>query len=83
VDFSGLAPAQRKAALKRLNTDSCNCGSTLTLAQCRINDTACLISKGLAEKVVKEILSAPAPLDSAGTPSSNADPAAPSSPAAN
>jgi thiol-disulfide isomerase/thioredoxin len=66
VDFTGLNPEQKKAALKRLNSESCDCGCTLTLAQCRINDTSCPVSKKLAAQVVKEIASnaatsAPAP----------------------
>lgn len=62
VDFSKLTPDQKKFALKRLNTQICDCGCRLTLAQCRINDTSCPVSKGLAEKIVKEILAAaPAP----------------------
>jgi len=62
VDFSKLTPDQKRFALKRLNTQICDCGCRLTLAQCRINDTSCPVSKGLAEKIVKEILvAAPAP----------------------
>ena len=57
VDFSGLNPEQKKAALKRMNSETCDCGCTLTLAQCRINDTSCPISKKLAARVVKEIAS--------------------------
>ena len=60
VDFKGLNDDQRKSALRRLNSESCDCGCTLTLAQCRINDTSCPVSKKLAAKVVKEVL--------AGTP---------------
>jgi thiol-disulfide isomerase/thioredoxin len=55
VDFSGLSPEQRKEALKRLNSQTCECGCNLTLAQCRINDTSCPVSKKLAAAVVKEI----------------------------
>lgn len=66
VDFSGLSPEQRKVALKRLNSQTCECGCNLTLAQCRINDTSCPVSKKLAAAVVKEIaantpLSTPVP----------------------
>jgi len=62
VDFSKLTAEQKRLALKRLNTQICDCGCRLTLAQCRINDTSCPVSKGLAEKVLKEILAAtPAP----------------------
>jgi thiol-disulfide isomerase/thioredoxin len=55
VDLTGLSPEQKTSALRRMNTESCSCGCGLTLAQCRINDTACAISKGLAAKVVKEV----------------------------
>lgn len=55
VDFTGLSPELKKAALKRMNSESCSCGCKLTLAQCRINDTLCPVSKKLAAKVVKEI----------------------------
>jgi thiol-disulfide isomerase/thioredoxin len=62
VDFSGLSPDQKKAALKRLNSEACDCGCGLTLAQCRLNDTNCGISKQLAADVIKEIRGgAPAP----------------------
>jgi thiol-disulfide isomerase/thioredoxin len=64
VDFTGLDPDQKKIALKRMNSETCDCGCTLTLAQCRINDTSCPISKKLAARVVKEVASnvaAPAP----------------------
>jgi thiol-disulfide isomerase/thioredoxin len=55
VDFTGLSPELKKAALKRLNSEGCSCGCKLTLAQCRINDTLCPVSKKLAAKVVTEI----------------------------
>lgn len=57
VDFTGLNPEQKKAALKRMNSETCDCGCTLTLAQCRINDTSCPVSKKLAAQVVKEVAS--------------------------
>jgi thiol-disulfide isomerase/thioredoxin len=70
VDFTGLNPEQKKAALKRMNSETCDCGCTLTLAQCRINDTSCPVSKKLAAQVVKEVASnAPAP---AATPAASA-----------
>lgn len=61
VDLSKLTPEQKKVALKRMNTQICDCGCRLTLAQCRINDRSCPISKGLTEKIVQEILAAPLP----------------------
>lgn len=74
VDFSTLSPEQKKVALKRMNTQICDCGCRLTIAQCRINDRACPVSGGLAERIVKEIIAAaPAPPHSSGSsqPSSN------------
>jgi len=58
VDFSALTPEQKKIALKRLNSQGCNCGCRLTLAQCRINDRGCPVSQGLAQQVVQEVLAA-------------------------
>jgi thiol-disulfide isomerase/thioredoxin len=55
VDFTGLSPELKKAALRRLNSEGCTCGCQLTLAQCRINDTSCPFSKKLAAQAVKEI----------------------------
>ncbi len=55
VDLSVLSPEHRTAALRRLNEDTCTCGCELTLAQCRINDSACEISLPLAQTVVQEI----------------------------
>jgi thiol-disulfide isomerase/thioredoxin len=61
VDFSGLSAEQKKIALKRMNSDKCDCGCRLTLAQCRINDTSCGISRRLAANVVKEVAAATPP----------------------
>jgi hypothetical protein len=78
VDFTGLNPAQKKAALKRMNSETCDCGCTLTLAQCRINDTSCPVSKKLAAQVVKEIASnaaaAATPTPPTGAPPVSAQP---------
>jgi cytochrome c biogenesis protein CcmG/thiol:disulfide interchange protein DsbE len=58
VDFSGLSAEQKKVALKKLNSEGCTCGCRLTLAQCRINDTSCVRSRGLAAKVIQDIVNA-------------------------
>jgi thiol-disulfide isomerase/thioredoxin len=76
VDLSGLTADQRKDALHRLNAETCTCGCTLTLAECRINDSSCPVSKDAANEVVKRVR--------AGEPEPNPPPAAaapqPSSP---
>ena len=66
VDFSKLTPELKKVALHRLNAEGCTCGCKLTLAQCRMIDSACGVSKGIAAKVVKEVSSGPPPLAPSG-----------------
>jgi thiol-disulfide isomerase/thioredoxin len=79
VDLAKLTAEQRKIALHRFNAESCNCGCKLTLAQCRINDTACQVSKALTAKIIGEITGAPAQAP-AESPRQNA-PASPAPPA--
>src|SRR5712664_4707826 len=55
VNLDGLTPEQKKAALHRLNAESCTCGCALTLSQCRVNDTGCPVSGDMAAKVVREV----------------------------
>jgi thiol-disulfide isomerase/thioredoxin len=55
VNLDKLTPEQKKAALRKLNTEKCTCGCELTVAQCRINDSGCDTSKSLAAKIVSEI----------------------------
>jgi len=57
VNFKGLTEAQKKLALRELNTQTCKCGCGLTLAQCRIVDSPCQVSKKLANAVVQKIRS--------------------------
>lgn len=71
VEFAGLTPEQKKVALKRLNSEGCDCGCKLTLAQCRINDTSCPTSRKLAAQVVKEVTQYATPSPAAPTPSQN------------
>ncbi len=54
VDFKGLNPDQKKQALHRMNAETCTCGCKLTISQCRVNDTECDTSRGLAAKIVQE-----------------------------
>jgi hypothetical protein len=81
VDFTGLTPEMKKAALKRLNSETCDCGCRLTLAQCRINDTSCPKSRKLAANVVKEVSEGTAPPESAPAPAAPPVPAIPKPPA--
>jgi cytochrome c biogenesis protein CcmG, thiol:disulfide interchange protein DsbE len=55
VDFKGLTTAQKRLALKRMNTEICMCGCKMTLAQCRINESSCSTSQKLAAQVVHQV----------------------------
>jgi thiol-disulfide isomerase/thioredoxin len=59
VDLSKLTPEQKKLILHRFNADSCTCGCKFTLAQCRIWDSACAVSKAATEKIIAEVSSEP------------------------
>ena len=61
VNMKGLTPQQKQAALKQLNSELCTCGCGLTIAQCRINDETCDISKHLASEIVKQIAAGKSP----------------------
>jgi thiol-disulfide isomerase/thioredoxin len=76
VDLSKLTPEQKKSALHRFNADTCTCGCTYTLAQCRIWDSACAVSKAATEKIIAALSSAPS------TPVSPSAPPAPTIPPA-
>jgi thiol-disulfide isomerase/thioredoxin len=55
VSFTGLTAAQKKLALKRMNSERCTCGCNLTIAQCRITDPSCATSQKLAQQIVDEV----------------------------
>jgi hypothetical protein len=61
VEFKGLTTEQKRAALKRMNSETCTCGCGLTIAQCRINDTSCTVSRQIAGDIVREIRSGNSP----------------------
>jgi cytochrome c biogenesis protein CcmG/thiol:disulfide interchange protein DsbE len=52
VDLSKLTPEQKIVALHKFNAEGCNCGCQYTLAQCRIYDRNCQISKTATEKII-------------------------------
>jgi len=81
VDLSKLKPDQRKIALHRFNADTCTCGCKFTLAQCRIWDSACAVSKAAAEKIIAK-LSAPAEATPTAQPPPKANSNQPAPPAA-
>ena len=56
VDLSRLNADQKREALHRFNAEGCTCGCNFTLAQCRIYDRGCAISKGRTEKIIADIV---------------------------
>jgi thiol-disulfide isomerase/thioredoxin len=77
VDLSKLTPEQKKVVLHRFNADTCTCGCKFTLAQCRIWDSACAVSKAAAEKIIAEVSSNPKTPLSPAAPNTPAAPPAP------
>ena len=75
VDLSQLTPEQRTVALHKFNAEMCNCGCGYTLAQCRIWDRNCAVSKAATAKIVAAL--APGPHATAGPPSSEKPASAP------
>jgi thiol-disulfide isomerase/thioredoxin len=59
VDLSKLTPEQKRIVLHRFNADACTCGCKFTLAQCRIWDSACTVSKAATEKIIAEVSAEP------------------------
>jgi thiol-disulfide isomerase/thioredoxin len=55
VDLSKLTPQQKQVALHKFNAESCTCGCKFTLAQCRIYDRNCPISKSRTGKIIAEV----------------------------
>jgi thiol-disulfide isomerase/thioredoxin len=53
--FKHLTRAQKQQALERLNSESCNCGCDLSLANCRVEDPGCGYSLPAAKKVLAQI----------------------------
>lgn len=75
VNLSRLSPEQKKIALRRFNADTCTCGCKYTLAQCRIWDSACAVSKAATEKIIAKVSAAPGS-DAPSMPAQHASPPA-------
>src|SRR5271168_739364 len=68
VDLTNLTSEQRAGALRALNAEGCTCGCKLTLAQCRIYDSACHVSKERADKIVAGVSAKPAGIGATTAP---------------
>ena len=78
VDMSKLTPEQRTVALHRFNAEGCTCGCQFTLAQCRIYDRGCPISKARTTKIIAEVSGHAGATPAHKTESPKAAPEAPS-----
>ena len=77
VDLSKLTPQQRAVALHKFNAEPCTCGCQYTLAQCRVLDRNCGVSKAATGKIIEGLL-APAHTPADPPPSAPPAPASPS-----
>src|SRR5688572_3246051 len=57
VDFTGLTPAQKEKSLDIMNSQGCDCGCGMTIAQCRVEDKTCGRSPKLAAAVIAAVKS--------------------------
>lgn len=55
ADLKALSPAQRQAALAKLNNQACTCGCDWSLASCRVQDPNCGFSLPQARAVIAAI----------------------------
>lgn len=54
VDLSGLTATQKNVALSVMRTEACGCGCDMKIAQCRLFDPKCAISRRWSDMVVKQ-----------------------------
>jgi len=71
VDLSKLTPEQKISALHKFNAETCTCGCTYTLAQCRIYDRNCQVSKAATSKIIVTLMH-PTPAKAAPAKSAHA-----------
>lgn len=81
VDMSKLTPEQKQVALHKFNAEGCTCGCQFTLAQCRIYDRGCPISKARTTKIIAEVTGHAGAAPAHRSESPKAEPAAPAAPA--
>jgi protein-disulfide isomerase len=55
VDWKNLTGARKQAALRLMQTEGCACGCSMKMAECRVKDPTCAISRKLAAAVVKDV----------------------------
>ena len=78
VDLTKLSPEQKTVALHKFNAETCSCGCTFTLAQCRIYDRNCQVSKTATSKIITALLHPAAPKSEPAAAPVAAQPTSPS-----
>ena len=81
IDLSKLTPAQKTAALHKFNAENCSCGCGYTLAQCRIHDRNCQVSKAAIAQIIASLTGASSPHAPATAPAKPFPASAPANPA--
>jgi thiol-disulfide isomerase/thioredoxin len=66
VNLSRLTAQQKQVALHKFNAEGCTCGCNFTLAQCRIYDRNCQVSKSRTEKIIAETSGPASPNETLG-----------------
>lgn len=55
LDQTGLSAAQKHTLLTLIRAQSCSCGCTMHIAECRVKDPRCGVSRGLTAMVAREL----------------------------
>ena len=55
IDLSQFSEKQQAAIIKRANAEGCDCGCSMTVAQCRNDDQTCGKGMALAKAIVKDV----------------------------
>jgi protein-disulfide isomerase len=55
LDQGSLSAEQKQTLLNLLRAEGCNCGCNMHIAECRVKDPRCGISRGLAAMVAREL----------------------------
>ena len=55
LDQAGLSAQQKQTLLTLIRAQGCSCGCTMHIAECRVKDPRCGVSRGLAAMVAREL----------------------------
>ena len=56
LDQTGLSAQQKQTLFTLIRAQSCSCGCTMHVAECRVKDPRCGVSRGLAAMVARDIV---------------------------